>query len=305
MNPKIALVGPGRVGCAISKRLYEAGYPFTAIISRSLNRATEACSYIDCSTALASTKLTDLATAEIILLAVPDDQIQRLAVQIQTINDPPKPVTLVHFSGLHPADIMYQPASPHRLLSLHPLLPFANRQKGYVALSGCPCALESDTPEALVLGEKLVGALGGPHFTVDHDKKPLYHAAACIASNYLVTLFASACKLLINCGIEPDQVAPMLLPLVKASVENIEDFGPEQGLTGPIVRGDIGTITKHLQILQEDAPELLQLYRQLGVVTAEISKSSGRLDPKNTAAVQTLLAKSSKADQQQSEHTFK
>ncbi len=289
MNPKVALVGPGRVGCAVSKRLYEAGYPLTAIISRNLERATEACSYIGCSTTLASTQLTDIATAEIILLAVPDDQIQKLAVQIQATNQFSKPTTLIHFSGLHPAEIMCYQSSPQPLLSLHPLLPFADRQKAYMNLQGCPCALESDDPKALVFGEKLVGAIGGHSFTVDHDKKPLYHSAACIASNYLVTLFASACKLLISCGIEPDQTAPLLLPLVQASVENIKDLGPEQGLTGPIVRGDIGTVTEHLKTLQDNAPELLQPYLQMGLVTVEISKSSGRLDPVKAIAMDDLF----------------
>ncbi len=289
MKPRIALVGPGRVGCAVSKRLHEAGYPITSVISRNMERATEACSYIGCSTTAASVQLADLASAQIILLAVPDDQIRRVAVQIQTTSQLSKTTMLTHFSGLHPAKIMDHQSSPQPLLSLHPLLPFANREKAYINLHGCPCALESDAPEALVMGEELVSAIGGHSFAIDHDKKSLYHSAACIASNYLVTLFASARKLLISCGIEPEQVTPLLLPLVQASVENIKNLGPEQGLTGPIVRGDIGTVTEHLQSLQDNAPELLQLYREVGAVTTEISKNSGRLDAEIATDMQTLL----------------
>ena len=289
MKPRIALIGPGRVGCAVSKRLIEAGYPITSVISRNMERATEACSYIGCSTTAASGQLADLASAQIILLAVPDDQIRRLAVQIQTTSQLSRPVTLIHFSGLHPAKIMYLPSSPQPLLSLHPLLPFANRENAYIDLYGCPCALESDAPDTLIIGEELVSAMGGHSFAIDHDKKSLYHSAACIASNYLVTLFAAARELLISCGIEPDQVTPLLLPLVQASVENIKNLGPEQGLTGPIVRGDIGTVTEHLRTLRDNAPELLQLYREVGAVTTEISKNSGRLDAEIATDMQTLL----------------
>jgi predicted short-subunit dehydrogenase-like oxidoreductase (DUF2520 family) len=291
MNLKVALVGPGRVGCAVSKRLNEAGYPVTTIISRSHERATEACSYIGCSTTSASTQLTELVTAEIILLTVPDDQIRPLAVRIQTLNQFTKPPTLIHFSGLHPARVMQHHSSPLELLSLHPLLPFASREKAYLNLQGCPCALESKSPKALMIGEELVSAIRGAPFTIDQNKKPLYHAAACIASNYLVSLFASARELLINCGIEPDRATPLLLPLVRASVGNIQNLGPEQGLTGPIVRGDIGTVTEHLQAIQDNAPELLQLYLQMGIVTVEISQKSGRLAPQTATLMKDLLDK--------------
>lgn len=290
MKPRIALVGPGRVGCAVSKRLHEAGYPIIAVISRSQERATEACAYIGCSTTLAATQLTNIAGAEIILLAIPDDQIRRLAVQIRTTSQLSRPGTLIHFSGLHPAKIMYHQSSPWLLLSLHPLLPFANREKAYIDLHGCPCALEGGDPKGLLLGRELVNAIGGHSFTIDPDKKSLYHSAACIASNYLVTLFASARELLISCGIEAEQATPLLLPLVQAAVENIKSLGPEQGLTGPIVRGDVGTVAEHLRTLQDNAPELLPLYQEVGAVTTEISKNSGRLDPKIATAIQTLLS---------------
>ena len=289
MSPGIALIGPGRVGSAVCKRLYDAGYPLTSIIGRSQEKATEACAYIGCTTTLASTQLTDAATADIILLAVPDDQIPILAVQIQTMSQLTKPITLIHFSGLHPAKIMYHQSSPWVLLSIHPLLPFANRHKAYIDLQGCPCALESDNPEALLLGEKLVDAIGGHSFTVDHDKKPLYHAAACIASNYLVTLLASARDLLTTCGIEEEQAIPILLPLAQASLNNVRDFGPEQGLTGPIVRGDIGTVLNHIKSLKNDAPELLQLYLQMGLDTVKTSQKSGRLNLKIALDMQSLF----------------
>ncbi len=290
MKPGIALIGPGRVGCAISKRLYEAGYPLTSIISRSRGRATEACSYIGCATTLASDRIEDASTAQIILLATPDDQIQTSALKIQTSTPFAKPATLVHFSGLHPAEIMHHPSSPLSLLSLHPLLPFATRQKAYIDLQQCPCALESHEPQTLVLGEQIVSAIGGQSFILEQDKKILYHTAACVASNYLVTLVAAARDLLINCGIESDQALPLLLPLLQASLENVKHLGPEQGLTGPVVRGDLGTVTTHVQALKNDAPELLQLYLQMGKLTTLISEKSGRLDTEKGTSISNFFS---------------
>ncbi len=290
MKPGIALIGPGRVGCAVSKRLFEAGYPLTAIISRKQQRAAEACSYLGCSTTLATDQIAAATTAEIILLAVPDDQIEDSAQNLQAAHHLSEQTTLIHFSGLHPAEIMRHNSSPVSLLSIHPLLPFADHEKAYESLNQCPCILESDPPRTVMLGEELIKAIGGHPFVLDSDKKPLYHAAACIASNYFVTLLASARDLLVTCGIESDRAISLLLPLVKASLNNINHFGPEQGLTGPIVRGDIGTVTEHIHALTKEVPELLQLYLEMGEATALIAGQSGRLDQESVAAFRHLFS---------------
>ena len=289
MKQSFALIGPGRVGCAVSKRLYLAGYPLTAIISRNLQRAEAACAYIGCSQTLASEQLTKAATAQIILLAVPDDHIQNLALTLRDSCHLSEQTTLIHFSGLHSAEIMRQKASSAMLLSLHPLLPFADQQKAFNNLRQCPCAIEADSPQALALGEQLVTAIGGYFFALDSKKKPLYHTAASIASNYLVTLLAIARDLLVSSGIKPEQAIPILLPLVQASLENVKDLGPEQGLSGPIVRGDIGTVSEHIKALKNEAPELLELYLQMGKLTTAISQESGRLDPERSAEIIKLI----------------
>jgi len=289
MKPSIALIGPGRVGSAICKRLQLAGYPITAVISRNEEQAKEACSFIGCTSTVAATQLPITPATQIILLAVQDDQIEPVAQQLQSEKKLSPQTTLVHFSGLHPAAIMGNRFSDTTLLSLHPLLPFANRQIAFSKLAQCPCALESDTQDALVLGEQLVEAIGGTHFIIASDKKGLYHSAACIASNYLVTLLDSAQELLIKCGIEKDQVTPLLLPLVQASLDNMRQLGSEQGLTGPIVRGDVGTVAKHIEELQNNAPELLPLYQQLGQLTTVLSQKAERLDATGATTIRQLL----------------
>ncbi len=277
MKPSIALIGPGKVGCAVSRRLFQAGYPFRAVISRAQSRAEEACRFIGCAESLASQELSSFAGADILLLAVPDDQIQSLAQKLQQQQKLSARQALLHFSGLHGAELMRTAGSEAQLLSLHPLLPFASRELAVQNLAGCPCAIEGDRT-ALPLATQLVNAIDGRPFAIASDKKALYHASACIASNYLVTLLDTARELLQECGIPEGKALSLLLPLLQATLDNTVKLGPEAGLTGPLVRGDSGTVEKHLRSLQEAAPNSLPLYRLLGEKTVQLAKRSGRLE---------------------------
>ena len=288
MKQPIALVGPGRVGCAIAKRLYQAGYPITAVVGRDQQKAVAACEFIGCSADCATTELDVLATAGIILLAVPDDKIAALAKQLQTLYDCSADTTFIHFSGLHPAAIMRQPSSSAQLLSLHPLLPFADVHSGFVHLEHCPCALEGDSA-VLALGEQLVRSIGGQSFMIKGEQKALYHTAASIASNFLVTLIAWAQGLLSHCEIDNPESLALLMPLVQASVDNIKVKGPEQALTGPIVRGDKDTLRKHLEELKKTAPGQRETYLKLARMTLDLAEKSGRLDNSSASNLLDVL----------------
>ena len=298
MKQTIALIGPGRVGCAIAKRLYQAvwllesadqaSYPITAVVGRDQQKAVAACEFIGCSADCATTELDGLATAGIILLAVPDDKIASLAKKLQTLNSCSADTTFIHFSGLHPAEIMHQHNSAAQLLSLHPLLPFADAHSGFVNLDHCPCALEGDEA-ILALGEQLVRSIGGQSFMIKGEQKALYHTAASIASNFLVTLIAWAQDLLTHCKIDKPEALSLLMPLVQASVENIKTKGPEQALTGPIVRGDGETLRKHLEELEKTVPDQREAYLKLARMTLDLAEKSGRLDNSSASNLRTVL----------------
>lgn len=288
MKPSIALIGPGKVGCAIAHRLHKAGYRLKAVVGRDRQQTLAGCHFIGCPDSVASTELRSAVEAEIILLAVPDDQIEALATTLQGLRNLSAEQTLVHFSGLHRAAIMRVAPSNLATLSIHPLLPFANRQLASERLTDCPCALEGDE-SAIALGEKLVNAFGGQPFRIKSADKALYHTSACIASNFLVTLLSTATTLLEECGIEPDQAINLLLPLVQASVDNLAQLGAEQGLTGPIVRGDSGTVAAHLAALKTSPTGLLPLYRLLGIKTVELAETSTRLSHQQAESLRQLI----------------
>jgi predicted short-subunit dehydrogenase-like oxidoreductase (DUF2520 family) len=288
MKPSIALIGPGKVGCAVTQRLHDNGYPVQTVIGREIERTIEACRFIGCPEHKASIHLSSLAGVRIILLAVPDDQLAILASELREQQGFSTEQVLVHFSGLHPAAILLPPKSNNLALSIHPLLPFANRQLASEKLTACPCALEGDEA-AIDLGEELINAFGGQPFRIDSDHKALYHASACIASNFLVSLLATAAELLSECGVMTESSVQMLLPLVQASLDNVEQLGPQQGLTGPIVRGDIGTVTAHIAALKSSRPELLPFYQLLGTKTVELAESSARLPEEQAKKIKQLI----------------
>jgi len=292
VSRRFALIGPGRVGSAITKALFENGYHPVAIIGRSLESTREACSFIGCNQSLATTELRAADGADLILLAVPDDQIATIAGQLQRVADPePGTTVLIHFSGVHAAAVMRQPKTTMLLFSVHPLLPFADRRQAFEHLSLAPYIGEGDET-AYPQAAALCAALGGRLESIPAAKKSLYHAAACLASNYFVTLMAEAANLLRQCGIEGNRAETLFLPLLQSTIDNVTAYGPRQGLTGPIVRGDIGTVNAHLLALEQQ-PELLDLYCRLGCRTARLAQDAGRLTSVLAETMISLLEQNS------------
>jgi predicted short-subunit dehydrogenase-like oxidoreductase (DUF2520 family) len=222
MISSVRVVGNGRAGGAIAARLAERGVAVTA--------GREA-----------------LADADLVLLAVPDASISQVARQV-TIGP-----WVAHVSGA----TSLQALDPHvRRFSVHPLQTLT-RERGPEQLDGAWAAVTAETDEARETARWLAETLGLKPFDVADADKPLYHAGAAMASNFLVTLHAAAARLL-----EESQAPPeALVPLMTRTIEN--GFV----LTGPIARGDWSTVEAHLRALEERAPDLVPLYRALAEAT--------------------------------------
>ncbi len=289
MKPSIALIGPGKVGCAVCARLYAAGHQITAIVGRDLPRTKNACHFVGCSPELASTDLVNAVSADIIMIAVPDDSILQIRSALYNCHPLAVEQSLVHFSGLQPASILgeSEQGAPG-LLALHPLLSFADREEASKRLEHCPCALEGNQ-RGLATGAILIASLNALAFTLKAEAKATYHCAASIASNFLITLMASAQQLLRSCQIEEQQSLKLLEPLVRATVDNLFATTPEQALTGPIVRGDLQTVANHLTAIEANQPELTDLYHALAQQTLILALRSGRLDDAKGQQLQNLL----------------
>lgn len=288
MKPKIVLIGPGRLGQAVTSLLAEAGYPIAAVISRDPDRALTAARFVGHRDA-GTTDLSRAKEGDIVLLALPDDVLAEAALQLRQKGWLAPGAVLVHFSGLHLAEILNQGQAPtYKALSLHPLQTFADAVSGLRNLPGTPFSVEGE--DALIpLGETLVEAMGGRPFRILSEKKPLYHAAACVASNYLITLTAAAGQIMAACGFSEKEALKLLTPLLKGTGRNLITLSPQQALTGPIARGDVQTVASHLKAMGELPNDLSVMYRVMGKETVKLARKKGTLGEQQAKEILELL----------------
>ena len=198
----------------------------------------------------------DGAGADLVLLCVPDAEIAAAAAAV-----PPAPNRLVgHCSGATPL----APLAPHEAFSLHPLMTVTGPDAPF---AGAGCAIAGSTSRALGAARELAERLGMHPVEIDDADRAAYHAAASIASNFLVTLEAAAETLLATTGGDRE----LLVPLVRATVENWAASGGREALTGPIARGDEETVARQRDAIAERTPELLPLFEALAQATRELA----------------------------------
>jgi predicted short-subunit dehydrogenase-like oxidoreductase (DUF2520 family) len=237
---RVAIVGRGRLGNALAIALRKAGL----IVDGPLGRGAAP---------------TD---AEAVLLCVPDAEIAAAGSLI----GPGGPVG--HCSGA----TGLEPLAPHEAFSLHPLMTVTTEAPA-ARLRGAGAAVAGSTPAALELAIALARALGMRPVQVAQADRAAYHAAASIASNFLITLEAAAERLALSAGVDRE----LLVPLVRATVENWARLGPERALTGPVARGDQQTVARQRAAVYERAPELVALFDALVDATQNLVQSTASI----------------------------
>jgi predicted short-subunit dehydrogenase-like oxidoreductase (DUF2520 family) len=242
--PVVAVIGPGRVGRSLVRAGADAG------LTASLSGRRDA--------------LAACEGAEVALLCVPDDSI---ADACETISAAVPPLRYVgHTSGATGLDALEAAGRRGaRTFSIHPLQTVPD---GAAALTGAYCAVTGSDSDALRLATSLAARLGMRPFPLADEHRAVYHAAASIASNYLVALESAATELLEATGVT--DARDLLAPLVLRTAANWAERG-DDALTGPIARGDEETVERHLDAIAEAAPELLELYRVLAEHTRSIA----------------------------------
>jgi len=275
-KPKIAVVGAGKVGSALALLLNGQGYPVAGIASRSINSARRVAEELKTPATVKPEEIT--AGADVVFITTPDRVIAEVAERI-TARGGFKPGQMVfHTSGAHSADEVGSVRRAGALAaSLHPLQSFADIKMAMENLPGSYFALEGD-PEALPLAEQIVEDLGGRSFSIAAADKPLYHAAACIASNYLVSLMHLATGLYSRFGLTRAESFDALLPLIRGTIKNISQVGPAYALTGPVARADGPTLEGHLQVLKDVGGQELDLYSRLGLYTVGVALEKGGIN---------------------------
>ena len=200
---------------------------------------------------------------------------------------------MVHCSGADSLDILDPAAEAGaRVGAFHPLQTFASITHALENIPGSTFALEAEEPLLSTLKEMAI-ALNGRWIELKPGDKVIYHTAAVFACNYLVTLVKLATDLWQTFDVPPAEATQALLPLLRGTINNLDNVGLPNCLTGPIARGDLGTIRKHLAALEARAPALLPAYRELGRQTIPIALAKGKIDEQVAKELRELLGEPS------------
>lgn len=290
----IAVIGAGRLGTTIAYTIALKNkkniniISMSSITTKSLNRAKKILGNFSKKILFTKNNKKAAAKANCIFICTPDDIIKKVCSELfdqkkQTKTEQKKEnISVIHFSGSKPLkDLESARRTGALTLSIHPLKSLASIQGAIKTMKNTEYGITFNTPEEEEIAKKIVETLGGHSIIVEDNKKPLYHAAACIASNYLVTLIDYAVYINEKIGIKPEDSIKGLLSLVEGTVKNIGGGGTKKSLTGPIARGDTGTIKDHMKNFKKHLSDKdAEIYKLMGKKTASIAKQNRWIEDK-------------------------
>lgn len=275
MAPTISIIGAGRVGRTLGKRLRELGWRVGAVVTRSAPTARTAVRAIGAGSA--QERLTrDALAADVILLATPDTALEPVAKALAEAGGREcRGKVVLHTSGALDCSVLAPLVRCGAATgSLHPMQTFSGR--GVPELRNVIFAVEGD-PKARRVALQMARALGGVPVIIDGRNKPAYHAAGALVAGHALALVEAATQMLIQIGFPRRRAMQTLLPLIRQMLDNFERLGPHAAWTGPIARGDYATVAKHKDALRRYPREFRQAY-------AALSLLAGRVLSKNPAA---------------------
>lgn len=290
-NPlRIGIIGAGRAGSVLGRSLADAGYTIAAVSSRSRSSADLLAESIP-GTRSARNPQAAAEQADLVLLTVPDDVIADVCGSIRWRDDQ----AAVHCSGAGSLDLLSHAAGcGAETGTLHPLQTFAEVEQGTANLPGSTFAIEASSVRLSETLTEMAHRLGGRPLILAPGDKTLYHASAVMIANYFVALADAASSLWTKFGSDQTRSLSALLPLAQGTLANLKSVGLPEALTGPIARGDVGTVRDHLTAL-EATPDVLALYRALGLHTVSIALARKGIDEATAERLREIFRDSSES----------
>ena len=275
MKERVVFIGAGKVAWHLSYAMHNNGYVISGIASRRKSSAQKLAGTFNTEWTTSPEKI--VMDADIIFITTQDREIKGVVKNLcirKVIN---RSQLVVHTSGLLTAKVLRCVEKFGALpLSIHPCLSFADRSYKADEMKGIFFAVEGGK-EAVKKGKTIVRKIGGKPFTIASVKKPLYHLALVFASNLFVGIEDMAVELLQKCGIKKRDALKLIQPLVVATEKNIFEKGTLDALTGPIERGDVDTIKKHLALLKKQKRSFDNIYKELSEYLLTMVKKRGKL----------------------------
>ncbi|MBT9170882.1 MAG: Pyrroline-5-carboxylate reductase [Actinobacteria bacterium] len=284
---RLAIIGAGKVGTAIGHILQKKDFNIVAVASRTQES-------LDCARDfIFGFKTRDVAEAaklaDVIILTTNDDQVEPACRKIAQNGGFDAQDVVFHVSGALSLNVLDSAkAIGAKVGSIHPLQSFATVGGAVSQLPGSVFGVTAEK-EVLTLARDIVEALGGTAIVVKDEDKPLYHAAACVASNYFVGLIHFAQSIYESLGVSKEVALKALLPLIKGTLANMESQGTAGALTGPIARGDVEPVKRHLEAFGSKIPEKKKLYCELGKHTTLVALEKGTISKDKQKELYQLL----------------
>lgn len=273
--PTLSIIGCGKLGRSLARLFATHNSAMLAdVLNLNTDSGTRAVDFIGSGRVAA--RYADLRAVDIFLIATPDDQIVPCCEALAQTGVLSARSVVFHCSGALPSTVLAAAQQQGAAVaSIHPIRSFAQPDKVVEDFPGTYCGVEGD-PRALEVLTPLFNSVGARFVPIEREAKVLYHAAAVFASNYLVTLLDTAIQTYARAGIPQDVALKMMSVLVRETIANVLQTGPEQALTGPIARGDIDTVNRQYHALKAAHPAHGRLYRQLGVETMHLANRRRR-----------------------------
>ncbi len=268
MENSLSIVGAGRVGRALGRRLRELGWKIGAVITRSEASARRAVRFIGAGKPHAQ-MTRQIVSSRVILIAAPDDEIAGVAKELARIGgEELRGKVVLHTSGALNARVLDPVKTCGAAVgSMHPLQSFSG--VAVPVLEGRVFAVEGDSLGVRV-ARQIARSLGGSPVQIPGGKKILYHAAATMAASNVLAMEEAAAQLLISVGMKRGQATRALLTLTRQVLENMEQLGPRAAWTGPLARGDFRVVEAHLEALRESPAEFALAHEALNRLAARL-----------------------------------
>jgi predicted short-subunit dehydrogenase-like oxidoreductase (DUF2520 family) len=272
MTKTLSIIGAGKVGKTLGRLWSDARvFHIQDVMNRSIDAAVTAVAFIGAGRPVV--QFSELHSADIYLLATPDDQLVHACSQLAQTGLLSPASLVFHCSGALPSSVLATAAAcGAHIASAHPIRSFASPDNVVCRFAGTFCGIEGDA-ETLDGLRQAFFAIHAKPVTIDADMKTLYHAAAVFASNYTTTLLGIAQNAYESAGIAPEIALQIMEPLVRESIDNVFRLGPANALTGPVARGDMGTVERQQRAVSGWNAQYGNLYAQLVVLTRELAET--------------------------------
>src|SRR6266568_1698944 len=268
MPNSLAIIGAGRVGRALGRRLREAGWKIGAVVTRGEPSARRAVRFIGAGKACAG-MTRQVLSSQVILITTPDDEITVAAQELARVGEEElRGRVVLHTSGALDSGVLETVRERGAAVgSMHPLQSFSGVT--VPSLEGKVFAIEGET-QAVRVARQIARELGGTPVRVAGNKKLLYHAAAAMAAGHVLAVEEAATQLLVSLGMKRSEAVRALLPLTRQVLDNFERLGPRAAWTGPLSRGDYKVVKAHLEALRDSPEEFAEAYDALNGLAARV-----------------------------------